>query len=60
MLQAALFHGPPFDLFPFEEDGLAAPGIDVGRCEIVQALVPLGVAGNACRPADSAGGCSIQ
>lgn len=39
MLQASLFHCPSFDLFPFEEDGLATPGIDVGRGEIVQALV---------------------
>lgn len=39
MLQAPLFHGPPFDLFPFEQDGLAAPYINIGRGEIVQAFV---------------------
>lgn len=39
MLQASSFHSPPFDFFPFEQDGLAAPGIDVSRGEIVQALM---------------------
>jgi len=39
VLQAPLFHGPSFDLFPFEQEGLATPGIDVGWSEIVQALV---------------------
>jgi hypothetical protein len=28
-----------FDPFAFEEDGLTAPGVDVGRSEIVEALV---------------------
>lgn len=39
MLQAPSFHSPPFEFFPFEQDSLAAPGIDIGRGEVVQALV---------------------
>ena len=59
-LRASLFHGPHFSLFPSEQDGLAAPGIDVGQGEIFRALVPLGVASNTCQPADIAGGCSSR
>ena len=39
MLQAPLFHGPPFGFLAFEQDGLSASGVDVGRCEIFQALM---------------------
>src|SRR5829696_8260215 len=33
----------PFDPFPFEQDRLTTPEVDVGRGEIVQALVSAGV-----------------
>lgn len=39
MVQATLFDGVAFDPFAFEQDGLAAPEVDVGRGEIVEALV---------------------
>ena len=39
MVQAALSDGVSFDPFTFEQDGLAAPEVDVGRSEIVEALV---------------------
>ena len=39
MVQAALFDRVSFDPFAFEQDGLAASEVDVGRGEIVEALV---------------------
>lgn len=39
MKQAALFDGFAFDPFPFQRDDVAAPEVDVGRGEIVEALV---------------------
>jgi len=39
MLQAPMFDGLSFDLLPFDQDGLAAPEVDVGGCEIAEALV---------------------
>ncbi len=39
VLQAPLFHRPPFGFRSFEQDGLSAPGVDVSRCEVFQALV---------------------
>ena len=39
VVQAALFDGVSFDPFAFEQDGLAASEVDVGRSEIVEALV---------------------
>ena len=39
MLQAALLDCPFLDLFPFPDDGFVAPKIDVGRCDVVQALM---------------------
>ncbi len=39
MLQAPVFDGLAFDLLPFDQDGLAAPDVDVGGGEIAQALV---------------------
>ena len=39
MLQASLFHPPPFCLFTFEQDGLTPSGVNVGGCEVFQALV---------------------
>ena len=39
MLQASQFHGPLLDPFSLQQDGLAAPEVDVGGCEIVEALV---------------------
>ena len=39
MVQAALFDCVSFDPFTFEQDGLAAPEVDFGRSEIVEALV---------------------
>jgi hypothetical protein len=39
MVQAALFDGVSFDPFAFEQDGLAASEVDVGRGEIIEALV---------------------
>jgi hypothetical protein len=39
VLQATIFDCPAFDPFAFEEDGLAAPEVDVSRSEIVEALV---------------------
>jgi len=37
--QAALLDGFAFDPFPFQRDDLAAPEVDVGRCEIAESLV---------------------
>ena len=39
MLQAPVFDGLSFDPFSLQQDGLAAPKIDVGGGEVVQALV---------------------
>jgi len=39
MLQASLLDGLSFDPFSLQEDGLAAAEVDIGRCEIVEALV---------------------
>lgn len=39
MKQAALCDGFAFDPFPFQHDDVAAPEVDVGRCEIADALV---------------------
>src|SRR3954471_6973620 len=39
MLQAAIGDGLAFDPFAFEENGLAAPEVDVGRGEIAEALM---------------------
>jgi hypothetical protein len=39
VVQAALFDRVSFDPFAFEQDGLVAPEVDVGRGEIVEALV---------------------
>ncbi len=39
MLQAPMFDGLAFDLLPFDQDGLAAPEVDVRGGEVAQALV---------------------
>jgi len=39
VVQAALSDGVSFDPFARDEDGLGAPEVDVGRGEIVEALV---------------------
>ena len=39
MVQAAIGDGLAFDPFAFEQNGLAAPEVDVGRGEIAWALV---------------------
>ena len=39
MLQAPVLDGPSFDLLAFQQDGLAPPEVDIGRCQIVRALV---------------------
>ena len=39
MLQATICDGLAFDPFAFEEDGVSAPEVNVGRSEIVEALV---------------------
>ena len=39
MLQAALADCQFLDLLPFTQDGFVAPAVDVGRCDVVQALV---------------------
>ena len=39
MLQASLLDGLSFDPFSLQEDGLAAAEVDVGRREVVDALV---------------------
>ena len=39
MLQAPVLDGLSFDLFPFQQDGVAAPEIDIGGREVIQALV---------------------
>ena len=39
VLQGTICDSLSFDLFAFEEDGPAAPEVDVGRGEIVDALV---------------------
>ncbi len=42
MVQAALSDAFSFDPFTFEQDGLAASEVDVGRGEIVEAFVVIG------------------
>jgi hypothetical protein len=37
--QASRFEGFPFDPFSFFQNGLAAPEVDIGRGEVLQALV---------------------
>ena len=39
MLQAALFERLSFDPFSFQQDGLAASEVNVGRCEVAEAFV---------------------
>ena len=39
MLQAPVLDGLSFDSFPFQQDGLAAPEVDIGGREVIQALV---------------------
>ena len=39
MQQASVGNGLSFDPFPFDEDGLTAPEVDVGRRQVTQALV---------------------
>ena len=39
MLQSALFDGLAFDPFALEQDGLAAPEVDVSRRQVLQALM---------------------
>ena len=39
MLQTPVLDGLSFDPFPFEQDGLAAPEVDIGGREVIQALV---------------------
>ena len=39
VLQAPVFDGLAFDFLPFDQDGLAAPEVDVSGCEIAEALM---------------------
>ena len=39
MLQAPVLDGPSFDPFPFQQDGLAPPEVDIGGGEVHEALV---------------------
>ena len=39
MLQAPVLDDLSFDPFPFQQDGLAAPEVDIGGREVIQALV---------------------
>lgn len=39
VLQALLFHRPPFGFRSFEQDGLPLSGVDISGREIFQALV---------------------
>jgi len=39
VLQAPMFDSLLFDLLPFDQNGLAAPEVDVGGREVAQALV---------------------
>ena len=39
MSQAPVFHGLSLDPFSLQQNGVAAPEVDVGRGEIVEALV---------------------
>ena len=39
MLQAPMFDGLALDILPFNQDGLAAPEVDVSGGEVAQALV---------------------
>src|SRR4030095_218769 len=39
MVQATAMDGLSFDPFSFQKDGLAAPEVDVGRCQVGDALV---------------------
>ena len=39
MLQSSVFDGLSFDPFALKQDGLAAPEVDVGWCQVLQALV---------------------
>ena len=39
MLQAALADCVFLDFFPFSQDGFVAAKVDVGRCDVVKALM---------------------
>ena len=39
ILQTPVLDGLSFDPFPFQQDGLAAPEVDIGGREVIQALV---------------------
>ena len=39
MLQPPVLDGLSFDPFPFQQDDLAAPEVDIGGREVIQALV---------------------
>ena len=36
MLQAPVLDGLSFDPYPFQQDGLAAPEVDIGEREVIQ------------------------
>ena len=39
MLQAPVFECFSFDPFPFQQDALPVPVVDIGGCEVLQAFV---------------------
>ena len=39
MLQTPVLKGLSFDPFPFQQDGVTAPEVDIGGREVIQALV---------------------
>ena len=39
MLQAAVLYCQFLDLFPFSDDGFVSPKVDIGGCNVAQALV---------------------
>ena len=39
MLQTPVLEGLSFDPFPFQQDGVTAPEVDIGGREVIQALV---------------------
>ena len=41
MLQAPVLDSLSFDPFPFQQDGLAAPEVDIGGREVIQACTTM-------------------
>jgi hypothetical protein len=59
-MQAAVTDCQCLDLRSLPKNGFVAPKVDVGGCDVVQALAPLGDARITCRSKASVGYCNTR